>query len=401
MQPPAWKIAVEEELKATRIMVLNKLFSQKFAKHFIRSKRNVIFFASRQQPQDSPKVEKLSSETGQRERLQDSVTMTSPEVEKVKKVLNFDENTAAVQPPAVETDQPKEVKVKVIPLLSRESFIKRQYRLKEFSVSLKRLKPRKCYLIDKGSATSKCFVEIQDLKHHKKWGKVIANIAKMSKCDSIELDINKNLSPKSAPHVNMGKPNCSSTPMKKVEPAPSPVGSVEKHLVHPSPGQASKPKTPSPMKGLDLFQMQCLLDEGAYDNVLDFHLDIKKVRDSARIGGPAKKSILVKFDEIYHQSMKEFCPWFDFENPIASFEPKNPSDNVSIPPTSDHHYAAPTFNSNRPKVSEQNLVSLWRRKYQRLKDFRTCVLCSYEGDADHDRAGRLLYIRQNEWVHVK
>jgi hypothetical protein len=55
--------------------------------------------------------------------------------------------------------------------------------------------------------------------------------------------------------------------------------------------------------------------------------------------------------------MKEFCPWFDFDNPAASFEPKTPADNLSSPPTVDHLYASTAVIKNRRKRSEQNLVS--------------------------------------------
>ncbi len=67
----------------------------------------------------------------------------------------------------------------------------------------------------------------------------------------------------------------------------------------PAESVTAKGPTLTPKKQvLDLIEVKRRLDEGHYSNVLDFHLDIKKVRNSAKIGGPAKKRILAKFDEV-------------------------------------------------------------------------------------------------------
>ena len=314
--------------------------------------------------------------------------IASSEVDRVKKALNFDERQAE---PAANG------KVKCIPL-SREYLYKRQFRLRDFSIVLNRLKPQSQYLVDPSTANENCRVVLKDLRHHPKWRPVVERILKSQ--GQIPHEPAEELAPKPT-EAFPGQPAFSSTPTKLFKQAPEQV-KPRAEPVYPVPEDARLTPTPGKKKPLDLIEMQKRLEEGCYDSVLDFHLDITKVRSSARIGGPAKKSILAKFDETYRASMKEFCPWFDFGNPAASFDPKTPADNVSAPPTSDHRYSATTFNNSlHQKASEQNLVSLMRRKYQQEKDLRLCLLCGNVGDGDHNGPGRLLYFRQNEWVHLK
>ena len=123
------------------------------------------------------------------------------------------------------------------------------------------------------------------------------------------------------------------------------------------------------------------------------------MRESAKIGGPAKKSILTKFASTYEEAMEEACPWFDLKNPAAFFEAKLLEDGeVVAPPSLDHVYST---NIEREKNRELNLVSFWRTKYQKGEDRRICVLCDKVGDSAHEGAGRLLYFRENDWVHVR
>lgn len=123
------------------------------------------------------------------------------------------------------------------------------------------------------------------------------------------------------------------------------------------------------------------------------------MRESAKIGGPAKKSILAKFTSTYEEAMTEACPWFDQKNPAAFFEAKLLEDGeVVAPPNLDHVYST---SGKVEKNRESNLVSFWRTKYQKDEDQRACVLCDKVGDSAHEGAGRLLYFRQNDWVHVR
>jgi hypothetical protein len=143
--------------------------------------------------------------------------------------------------------------------------------------------------------------------------------------------------------------------------------------------------------------MQQKLSDGDYGNIFDFHLDVRKVRHSARIVGPAKKSVLARFDSAYEAAVKEVCPWFNLENPASFFEA---SDNVVTPPSVDHAYSSVT--ARKPeRAACKNVASFWKFKYQKQKDVRSCGLCGEFGDAAPDRAGRLLYFRQNEWVHTR
>jgi hypothetical protein len=375
-------VAVEEQLKSNRALVFEKLSSAKFSKHFLRSDKATIFRGRSEA--EKPQTEETTS-------------MKSPEVEKVKKVLNFDDKNRikCVKEDFVFGDSSKDKK----PTLVKDQNVKfhSDFRVTECLVSLKRLKPQKRYIIDKNLARKDCFVRLKDARSDSKLGPKVLDILGIkgskteqlleTKSELLELDINKNLSPKSVPKFE--QPAFSSTPTK---PCSKPANPIE-------PTQLVKEDD------FDLLSMKKRLDEGAYANVLDFHLDVKRLRDSAKIGGPAKKSVLAKFDSTYEKAMAEVCPWFNLKNPTEFHEPEEGREGAVSPPTSDHVYSVKvsnnSSNNNNVEVNpELNLVSLWKSKYQTEKERRFCALCGKLGDAAHDRAGRLLYFRQNEWVHV-
>ena len=394
-----------EQLKSNRTQILEKLFEEKSSKHFIRSDKITIFHGRC----EAEKAQSLPKE---------NINLKSPEVEKVKKSLNFEEvkcikfvkdisKVKSVQEKVLEdcssedkNKNPnliKDQKVKLVKLDS-DFFYKRQFRLKDCSVVLKRLKPQQRYVSDKNLARSDCFVKLTDVKLHPKYGPKVHEILGTkfpkpekvleTKSDLLELDINKNLSPKFCP------PTFSSTPAKLKNPILKEANPVSEQV---------NPIQPSTVQeeNFDLFSVKKRLEEGAYSDLLDFHLDIKRMRNSAKIGGPAKKSVLAKFDSAYEKAMAEVYPWFNVNNPAEFHEPeKGPAGAVSAP-TSDHVYSSKICPENKnEKNGELNLVSFWKSKYQNVKERRFCALCCKLGDAAHDRAGRLLYFRQNEWVHV-
>ena len=88
VDPPAWKDAVEEELKEAQTVVLEKLLNTKFSKHFIRSNKATIFQGTFLEEQQ--KLETVESQEEQHFN-QFPEMLKSPEVEKVKKALAFDD----------------------------------------------------------------------------------------------------------------------------------------------------------------------------------------------------------------------------------------------------------------------------------------------------------------------
>ena len=421
--PAAWQVAVQAEVKATRTLVLDKMLTSKFAKHFIKSNRPTVFYGLSKDKETEKIVEQTSS---------------SPGVDKVRKVLTFEEESEKTdsknsnnEPSAVstlkkcESESSKEVDatkkiadVTIIPVTSKtkrksDEILMTKFNFQNCSVQLSRRAVNN-FLFKHFSRNfqelKNCLVKLNDIKDDDTWGVIVKDKLGISELICVpespvkpseldELDINKNLSPRKPQYI--GEPVCSSTPTKSDD-------SSSAQTCLDTSSSASKPVNlaeqvdPVQVKEtLDLNIMKRKVGEGAYENVLDFHLDIKRLRESAKIGGPAKKRVIAKFNSTYEKAMTEFCPWFDFKNPLSFFEPKSAEENVMRPPNLDHHYSVTSVTNNNEKSCEQNLVSFWKKKFEKTKDRRFCVLCGKLGDAPHDRAGRLLYFRQNEWVHVR
>jgi hypothetical protein len=72
-------VAVEEELKATRVMVLQDLFAQNFSKHFIKTSKATIFYGLRQP--EKPRAEDKAAESDDNVRQ-----VEKPQIESAGKV---------------------------------------------------------------------------------------------------------------------------------------------------------------------------------------------------------------------------------------------------------------------------------------------------------------------------
>ncbi|GBL83584.1 Histone-lysine N-methyltransferase 2A [Araneus ventricosus] len=145
----------------------------------------------------------------------------------------------------------------------------------------------------------------------------------------------------------------------------------------------------------DLLVVKANLDKGKYKTIASFFDDVIEIIESGNDMGMkhhtnASKAVLIK------QTEKIF-PWFKV--PSAKIWkskcdlPEGMLPNAVLPPYPDHTYA-------------QYLEMITIFPPLNLKseppppDNRTCVLCSYSGDSQPKKCGRLLYCGQDEWIHV-
>ena len=141
-------------------------------------------------------------------------------------------------------------------------------------------------------------------------------------------------------------------------------------------------------KVLDLNQML----KKSYLNMLDFHLDLKKVMHSVN-----NEKDQLDLNEEYSKLIRDIFPWFDVTNPKANYESQ---DVIVDEPHIDHIYC----NNKQLMDGESGLnPPEWKKSEPKLppeEDIRKCLLCHRLRDGSSAGVGRLLYFRQNEWLHV-
>ncbi|KAF2357703.1 FY-rich N-terminal [Trinorchestia longiramus] len=161
----------------------------------------------------------------------------------------------------------------------------------------------------------------------------------------------------------------------------------------------------------DLLTVKEHLAEHRYDSVLQFHVDVCRVIEAGKFFSRGQtKNIL----SLYAKHMKDCFPWFDLHG-VNIFDLIDKYHPFPVP-HADHNYAvsAPPSklqSSPGPKNSPAKLDSISPCK-SRLpmiphkmeplvpKGIRKCVLCNVIADGDPNIEGRLLYLGQDEWLHV-
>lgn len=170
----------------------------------------------------------------------------------------------------------------------------------------------------------------------------------------------------------------------------------------------------------DLLDIKAKVNEEKYKSVLHFHVDVMRVFEAGR---NLNKAQTRNTKATYTKHMKERFPWFNVHHPniFSLIDSSHP-----FPlPYSDHNYPNLKFSERagsslswkrsfqnkqtsspfkRPKLSPKTLssspVKLQKPGLGSQADQRKCLLCNLVGDADPCGAGRLLYLGQDEWLHV-
>ncbi len=219
--------------------------------------------------------------------------LKSPEIEKVRKVLSFDDKMEIKSEKKLTTDIIKESAVssedknREIRMTRGKSkkvsldVVKLESGLKDCSVRLSRSEVDN-YFLDQFVLThpefkrSDCSVKIEDIQQDPKWGSkvreflgIAPEVFNEKSSDHLELDINKNLSPRSSLVSTLGEPVSCSTPTKSFNPTFKPENLT--NLVTTTSKQIDVDPGKEPF---DLTTMKRRADEGAYKNILDFHLVI-------------------------------------------------------------------------------------------------------------------------------
>ena len=218
----------------------------------------------------------------------------------------------------------------------------------------------------------KCGIQLKDLKHHSWWGPKIKDF--------------------------FNPPETPESPEPKSLPE-TPVVSPEK-----------KPERSDP-EVLDLTGLKEKVDNDEYKSVLAFHLDFKRVCLTVHVPGPSKYLQRNHLKNAYSHIMKEVFPWFDVTNPSANFEPSTIPESTVIPPYAEHDYSDHSlvlYNEKLLKEDPNQNEPSWKKmkgcgkvsKAKKDEDKRRCSLCLSIGDLHPNGPGRLVYFRQNEWLHV-
>ena len=156
--------------------------------------------------------------------------------------------------------------------------------------------------------------------------------------------------------------------------------------------------------------LQSRADNGIYVTVFNFYLDLLQACKSNRILGPAcrQRNAINKLKELCRNTFPLAFPWFDVNRPTTYFDPVTKLENAVKPPYGrlalwDHSYA--DF-SVALKHGPRKVCLLTPNQHTTqscltsTKDKRKCQFCGQTGDRSENLAGRLLYFRHNEWVHV-
>eukprot|EP00094_Tigriopus_californicus_P001742 TCALIF_01684-PB protein Name:"Similar to trx Histone-lysine N-methyltransferase trithorax (Drosophila virilis)" AED:0.11 eAED:0.18 QI:0/0.63/0.41/0.91/0.90/1/12/267/3483 len=396
-----WMQAVRAELRAGQIIILDHMCQAKCAKYFMKAKNLSVISQSRSK-RSSPVKDALPEKPN---------VDKEDDVDRVKKALDFG---------AYGTAKPER---KSIPMTKLRK-IKARYDLPDCSVQLCSLstKHQNCQVSNDDVSNDgfsdlddtdfellfpelrKCSVLLNDIKHHSWWGdKVRAKLSHAPK------HVTK---PPSTKVVHEKNPMVSSKPTPKETPIETPP-----KIKVPTPKKMDESQNTSPSdppvkvdnddEVLDLAKVTERLESGLYSSVLRFHLDIKKVVQTVHVPGPAKYLHRNQFKKQYSLIMKEIFPWFDIANPCAHFEPLTIQDMTVKPPYDDHSYANNELKTKKEPHQRVVVVPLnrpsWKRSripVKREKDFRRCLMCSQLGDDHPEKAGRLIYYRQNDWNHI-
>jgi hypothetical protein len=152
---------------------------------------------------------------------------------------------------------------------------------------------------------------------------------------------------------------------------------------------------------LDLNRLVANVESNQYKSVLIFHLNFKRVAETVHVLGPNKAKAKDDLFDAYTMVLRQVFPWFDVQKPLAHFEPLTVEDAVVRPPYQDHSYADWYLKTHHKKVGENPPKWKSSPKIKTLGlDQRSCQFCGQYGDKGQDAAGRLLYFRQNDWVHA-
>ncbi|PIK53443.1 hypothetical protein BSL78_09673 [Apostichopus japonicus] len=116
--------------------------------------------------------------------------------------------------------------------------------------------------------------------------------------------------------------------------------------------------------------------------------------------------------QVLTKTVQKMFPWSDVDKSNAWEKNKKYPDgmlpNAVLPPNLDHHYALWKQDEDwlSPLPQPSMLRELTEDERKALKDQgevadpRRCVLCGKLGDDEPDKAGRLLYCGQDEWIHI-
>lgn len=167
----------------------------------------------------------------------------------------------------------------------------------------------------------------------------------------------------------------------------------------------------------DLHDIKIKLNDEKYDSVLQFHVDVMRVIEQGR---NVNKGQTRYVKASYSKLMKESFPWFTLRQPnIFSLI----NSHLPFPlPSNDHNYSdikntersGTSLSCNRSslhmrsQISPSEIQNSSQKKHcisdrnvkSKVVDVRKCLLCNMNGDADPCEAGRLLYLGQDEWLHV-
>ncbi|ROT77599.1 hypothetical protein C7M84_003740 [Penaeus vannamei] len=157
-----------------------------------------------------------------------------------------------------------------------------------------------------------------------------------------------------------------------------------------------------PEEPRDLLSVKEKLRERKYDSVLQFHVDMVRVIENGR---HLNRSQTRNVQVTYTKHMKECFPWFDIKTANV-FELVDKQRPFPLPHW-DHSYVYRPMLSGTRIFSVRDVPLYRKRSTSPLKgaqasppDRRKCVLCGREGDDEPNAAGRLLYLGQDEWMHV-
>ncbi|CAL4152375.1 unnamed protein product, partial [Meganyctiphanes norvegica] len=151
----------------------------------------------------------------------------------------------------------------------------------------------------------------------------------------------------------------------------------------------------------DFFTVQEKICEKKYNSVLQFHVDMTRIIENGKhFNHTQSKNVQAN----YTKNMKEYFPWFDVQN-ANIFELVDKNRPFPIP-HGDHDYAFQIGNNKKSyklhdaSSSQKRKLSPYKQVFLCSKDNRRCFLCGRESDLDPNSSGRLLYLGQNEWLHV-
>ena len=162
----------------------------------------------------------------------------------------------------------------------------------------------------------------------------------------------------------------------------------------------------------DLVSIKDRLAEHKYDTVLQFHVDVCRVIEANKyLCRGQTKNVLTA----YERYMKESFPWFGVHsvNIFDLIDKLHPFPR----PNEDHSYAvvnsslasAESPELKRTGASKETFISPNKTQLPMVPfsqeplvptGIRKCVLCSGIGDGPPQLEGRLLYLGQDEWLHV-